>query len=80
MTITKPASSTFKDRHSSIYNHLFDDEIFSHLRQRIGLMTQLRKALISLADTPYYHITPRCERRAYLFGIDHYSDQSYERR
>ena len=41
-------------------------------------MTRPRKALISLADTPYYHITSRCVRRAYLCGADHYSGKSYE--
>jgi len=43
-------------------------------------MTRPRKALISLEDTPYYHITSRCVRRAYLCGVDHYSGQSYEHR
>jgi REP element-mobilizing transposase RayT len=43
-------------------------------------MTRPRKALISLADTPYYHITSRCVRRAYLCGVDHYSGHSYEHR
>ncbi|MDC1287933.1 transposase [Gammaproteobacteria bacterium] len=43
-------------------------------------MTRPRKALISFADTPYYHITSRCVRRAYLCGVDHYSGQDYEHR
>jgi hypothetical protein len=38
------------------------------------------KALIMVADTPYYHITSRCVRRAFLCGVDHYSGQSYEHR
>ena len=43
-------------------------------------MTRPRKALISLADTPYYHITSRCVRRSFLCGVDHYSGKSYEHR
>ena len=43
-------------------------------------MTRPRKVLISLADTPYYHVTSRCVRRAYLCGVDHYSGQNYEHR
>ena len=36
--------------------------------------------MISLADTPYYHVTSRCVRRAFLCGVDHYSGQNYEHR
>ncbi|MDC1288017.1 transposase [Gammaproteobacteria bacterium] len=43
-------------------------------------MTRPRKALISLTETPYYHISSRCVRRAYLCGEDHYSGQSYDHR
>ena len=43
-------------------------------------MTRPRKELISLAETPYYHITSRCVRRAYLCRVDHYSGQNYEHR
>jgi REP element-mobilizing transposase RayT len=43
-------------------------------------MTRPRNVLISLTDTPYYHITSRCVRRAFLCGVDHYSGQNYEHR
>jgi hypothetical protein len=31
---------------------------------RIALMTYARKSVISLQDTPYYHVVARCVRRA----------------
>ena len=43
-------------------------------------MTQARNKLISLSDTPYYHIVSRCVRRTFLCGTDADSGVSYEHR
>jgi REP element-mobilizing transposase RayT len=43
-------------------------------------MTRPRKELISISDTPYYHIVSRCVRRAFLCGFDHTSQRDYEHR
>ena len=39
-----------------------------------------RAQLISLRDTPWYHVVSRCVRRAFLCGVDAYSGQDYEHR
>ncbi len=43
-------------------------------------MPTARKNIISLDATPYYHVTARCVRRAFLCGVDAVSGNSYEHR
>ena len=43
-------------------------------------MTRPRSALISLADTPWYHVVNRCVRRAFLCGQDHTTGHNFDHR
>ena len=43
-------------------------------------MTQPRETLVSISDTPYYHLISRCVRRTFLCGIDHETGKNYEHR
>jgi REP element-mobilizing transposase RayT len=43
-------------------------------------MGYARKALVSLSDTPYYHVVARCVRRAWLWGFDEYAGRDYSHR
>ncbi|MCX8018252.1 MAG: transposase [Rhodocyclaceae bacterium] len=43
-------------------------------------MTRPRCELVSVEDTPWYHVVSRCVRRAYLCGEDAYSGRSFEHR
>ena len=43
-------------------------------------MPRSRKSQISLDDTPYYHCTCRCVRRAFLWGVDQHSGKDYSHR
>ncbi len=43
-------------------------------------MTRARSTLISLSDTPWYHVINRCVRRAFLCGDDRLSGKSFDHR
>ncbi len=43
-------------------------------------MTQPRHSLVSVSETPYYHVISRCVRRAFLCGDDRYSGRNYDHR
>ena len=43
-------------------------------------MTRPRSSLISLADTPWYHVVNRCVRRAFLCGHDAATGSNFDHR
>jgi hypothetical protein len=43
-------------------------------------MTQARKSLVSVEETPYYHLVTRCVRQTFLCGVDRTSGKNYEHR
>ncbi|WP_018994200.1 MULTISPECIES: transposase [unclassified Thioalkalivibrio] len=43
-------------------------------------MTQPRSSLVSVEDTPWYHVVSRCVRRAFLCGEDRVSGHNFEHR
>jgi REP element-mobilizing transposase RayT len=53
---------------------------YSIIRKKDFAMTQARKNLVSVEETPYYHLVTRCVRRTFLCGVDPTSGKNYEHR
>jgi len=51
-----------------------------HRNQNDVDLTRPRSQLVSISDTPYYHVISRCVRRSYLCGIGPHSGANYEHR
>lgn len=56
-------------------NYLLNLHRFIHVA-----VTYPRKSLVSLSETPYYHVVARCVRRAWLWGFDAYAGRDYSHR
>lgn len=53
--------------------------LLTKLTQEVITMPIPRKALVSLDNTPNYHVVSRCVRRSYLFGVVDNKDFSHRR-
>jgi len=84
MTVINQSNIRSHQGHTLFNWHLKQSKLFlveapSHSQKNFA-MTQPRKTLVSVEDTPYYHLISRCVRRTYLCGIDQSTGKSYEHR